>query len=258
MNKQQAFAGRTKLFMGISAVVILLGIILTVAGFGIKPGFDFAGGTILDYESSNNFETSDVQALLKGASIKDFQITKSDIVEGGSQSARLQIKLSSAADEAAAVQAKLEEGLKQIHPQLNLLHAEDFRVVSDRNIVLNLLIAVVIAAGCVLIYVWLRYNFNVAIAGVLALVHDVLLVCAITAFARFFYPINSPFVAALLVVIPLSMINTILLFDQLREGKRKPEVANALMSEKNVSIAERGTKAARSRILFVGIAVVVA
>ncbi len=257
MNKQ-AFAGRTKLYMGLSAVIILLGIVLTVAGFGIKPGMDFAGGTVLEYELSSSFETNDVQALLKEAGISDFQITKSDAAENPEEIARLQIEMAASGDAATAIQAKLEEGLKEKYPELTLIGAESIRVVADRNIVLNLLIAVGLAAGCLLVYVWLRYNFNYAATGVLALMHDMLLTCAIIAFARFFYPVNMPFVAAFLVVMPLSMINTILMFDQLREGKRKPDVLNALMDEKNALIAQRSVKVARDRIFAVGASAVIA
>ena len=80
----------------------------------------------------------------------------------------------------------------------------------------NAVYSLVIASIGILIYVAFRFKFNYAVAGIVALIHDVLMV--ILFFADFNIEINTMFIAAILTIIGYSINDTIVTFDMIREN----------------------------------------
>ena len=79
--------------------------------------------------------------------------------------------------------------------------------------------AVLISLIGIIIYVSFRFRFNYAISGIIALVHDVLV--TIIFFGIFKLQIDSVFIAAILTIIGYSINDTIVVFDRIRENRRK-------------------------------------
>jgi len=75
-----------------------------------------------------------------------------------------------------------------------------------------------VALLALLVYISVRFRFKYGLAAVLALVHDVLVTVAI--FAIFFIPINSPFVAVLLILVGYSLQDSIVVLDRVRENRK--------------------------------------
>jgi len=92
------------------------------------------------------------------------------------------------------------------------------------------LMASLIAAVLMLVYITIRFEMRTGIAAVVCLIHDIIIMIAV--YAIFQIPINSNFIAAILTIIGYSINNTIVVFDRIREnyGKNKrasfAEVAN--------------------------------
>jgi len=86
------------------------------------------------------------------------------------------------------------------------------------ELVRQAMIALTLASLGMLIYIGFRFEFKFAVAAVLALLHDVLLVLAF--FALFRIEINSEFVAAILTIVGYSINDTIVVFDRIRENLR--------------------------------------
>ena len=82
----------------------------------------------------------------------------------------------------------------------------------------NAVISLVLAFVGMIVYVSLRYEFNYAIAGILALVHDVIL--SLGVFVLFGREMSLPVVAGLLTIIGYSINDTIVIFDRIREERR--------------------------------------
>ena len=70
------------------------------------------------------------------------------------------------------------------------------------------------------IYIAIRFDFNSGLAALVALAHDILIMCALMVFPRSIYQVNSPLIAALLTIIGYSINNTIVIFDRIRENNR--------------------------------------
>lgn len=79
------------------------------------------------------------------------------------------------------------------------------------------IIAVIVAAICMLIYIWIRFrDLRFASSAIIALLHDVLVVLALYALARI--TVGSAFIACMLTVIGYSVNDTIVIFDRIREN----------------------------------------
>ncbi|KJS48534.1 MAG: preprotein translocase subunit SecF, partial [Peptococcaceae bacterium BRH_c23] len=83
----------------------------------------------------------------------------------------------------------------------------------------NALWALLIAMGLMIAYITIRFQFVFAISGIIALLHDVLVVVGI--FSLFQLEIDSSFVAAILTVFGYSINDTVIIFDRIRENEAK-------------------------------------
>ncbi|MGN0819507.1 MAG: protein translocase subunit SecF [Christensenellaceae bacterium] len=91
------------------------------------------------------------------------------------------------------------------------------------------IIALIVAIIVMLIYIVIRFTFSSALAAICALIHDVLIMIALTAIFR--VPVNATFIAAVITIIGYSINATIVVFDRIREERKKP-------SNEGVDVAE--------------------
>lgn len=77
----------------------------------------------------------------------------------------------------------------------------------------------IIACIGMVIYVSIRFKFSYGISAIMALIHDSLMVLIVFSFARF--EVNSMFIAAILSIIGYSINDTIVIFDRVRDNKKK-------------------------------------
>ena len=99
------------------------------------------------------------------------------------------------------------------------------------------IIALSVAIVVMLIYIVIRFTFASALASVCALVHDVLIMIALTTI--FQIPVNSTFIAAVITIVGYSINATIIIFDRIREERKK--TTNEALSDAeiaNMSIAK--------------------
>ncbi|WP_028242669.1 protein translocase subunit SecDF [Pseudobutyrivibrio ruminis] len=100
-------------------------------------------------------------------------------------------------------------------------------------------IAVIVAVLCMLVYIWFRFkDLRFASSAIIALIHDVLIVLALYAFARI--SVGAAFIACMLTVIGYSVNDTIVVFDRIRENHKaiKSETAENLAELCNSSLAQ--------------------
>ncbi len=88
-----------------------------------------------------------------------------------------------------------------------------------RDLTTNAIVALAIAVIGMLIYVIIRFEFSFGIAAIIALLHDVLI--TISVYAVFGITINTPFIAAILTIVGYSINDTIVIFDRIRENRKK-------------------------------------
>lgn len=98
-----------------------------------------------------------------------------------------------------------------------------------KAIIRNAAIAVAVAVAAILVYIAIRFTWISGLAAILALVHDVLVMIALTTIFKI--PVNSTFIAAVITIIGYSINATIVIFDRIRELEKTPSLAEKTDAE---------------------------
>ncbi len=125
-------------------------------------------------------------------------------------------------DQASRVRELLETQMTAKYPNFRFVSIDHVSAVAGHDLLSNAVKALLIAFACMLIYIAIRFDFFSGVAALLALVHDVLIMCAFMVFFRGVYQVNSSFIAAILTIVGYSINNTIIIFDRIRENLKKP------------------------------------
>lgn len=101
-------------------------------------------------------------------------------------------------------------------------------------------IALAVSIALILVYIMIRFTFTSAIAAVICLLHDVVIMFALTVICR--VQINSSYVAAMIAIVAYSINNTIIIFDRCRE------MIKPLKGQKDIDYKGIGDEAMRSSL----------
>lgn len=229
---------RSKLFILISLGVMLVALVMTIFGYGVNYGIDFAGGLNIEYNMNGTFNQADVDTALKNQGLTDFKVSTT-----GTAGTTLTIRIPQLAsdEEIQTLQAGLETELLAKYPAMDVTTATASYVgpTAGATLVKNAILSVVLASVMMLVYIALRFDLNSGMAAVLGLLHDVFIMYSFMVIFRSFIQMNSSFIAAMLTIVGYSINNTIVIFDRIRENHRKPEYAKLPREEVvNTSIAQ--------------------
>ena len=186
-------------------LVVLIGVgVYSFNKNGLNLGVDFKGGTSITFNEIDNINYDDVTKTIKELG---YEIYESELVENDN----IYFKLTNTLDEKEI--AKLNETM------LNKYNTKpDIGVVSNivsKELVKNAITSIIIAFIAIILYVSLRFTFNYAIGGILAIFHDVFIMVLI--FSLFKLEVDAVFIAAVLSIIGYSINDTIVTFDRMRE-----------------------------------------
>lgn len=201
---------RTKIWFSISLIIIVVGMI-TLAIKGLNKGIDFSGGTLISIDMKKDFNKNDVDELIKKY---DPDIVTNKAISDNSF--ELEIKSNSLSNEDTD---KLFEDIKAKYKDASLKSQETIGASIGQELKRKAMLSAVIAIFAMLIYIGIRFEFKFGISAILALLHDVLITLSV--YALFQIPINSPFIAAMLTILGYSINDTIVVFDRIRENKKK-------------------------------------
>ena len=124
------------------------------------------------------------------------------------------IKLNDILDEEEEIKVKKELSNLNIESS-----SSEISTLVVKSLTKNAIKALIYSLIAIIIYITIRFNFNYAITGILMLCHDVLVILAL--FAIFNLPVDFIIVASLLTIIGYSINDTIVVFDRVRENKKK-------------------------------------
>lgn len=175
------FFSRTKLWLGISAVMMAI----AFASFifqGLNFGIDFRGGTTIRTESAEPVDVGAYRAALQQLELGDIVISEvfDPSFDDDQNVAMVRI---AAQDGAEAVTPEtiqsVEAALQNVAPDISFTSVESVGPKVSGELIQTAIIAVLLAIGAVLVYIWLRFEWQFALGAVAALVHDVLLTIGI-------------------------------------------------------------------------------
>jgi len=125
--------------------------------------------------------------------------------------------------------------LKSFDPNISFVSVESVGPKVSGELIQTAILAVVLAIGAVLIYIWLRFEWQFAQGAVVALIHDVLLTIGV--FSVLQIKFDLAIIAALLTIVGYSLNDTVVVFDRVRENLRKYK-KRPLKEVLNISINE--------------------
>lgn len=249
--KTMDFIGKRHIFFALSLAVICAGFI----GMGVHAAkgdkalnysLEFLGGTSTTVEFNESYTLADadkeiVPKIAEVTGTKDIQTT---VVDGTNQIIFKTASLSLSKREALNQMLEKDYGVKDTAITSSNIGSTISGEMRSQSI-----IAVIVAAFFMLIYIWFRFkDIRFASGAIIALIHDVLVVLALYALARI--SVGSAFIACMLTVIGYSVNDTIVLFDRIRENKKgmRDESPEAL-----AELANRSTTQTLSRTISTSI-----
>ena len=209
------------LFVERRKLAYLLSIALIVAGLavgfvrGFHMGIDFTGGTMIQLQMGQKVDQKELEGFISDHGVKG------NVTSAGEDGHSVIIKTTVAMDTDSRMElidAIRDEYNIQIEDELFIENSTYIGPSIGDLLKKNALKALGIAAVGMLVYIIIRFEWMSAIAAILALLHDVLMMLAF--YGLFHIQINSPFIAAILTVVGYSINNTIVIYDRVRENKR--------------------------------------
>jgi len=229
---------RSKICLIISAAIVFTALVMTIFGYGINFGIDFAGGLSIEYNMNSTFEQNDVEDALRNQGITDYKVTTSG--ENGSL-LNIRIPKLDSNEEIQVLQAGIEEELLAKYPDMDTDTATASYVgpTAGSTLIKNAIMSVLIASALMLVYIAFRFDFYSGMAAVFGLLHDVIIMLSFMVLLRNVIQMNSSYIAAMLTIVGYSINNTIVIFDRIRENNAKPSYHSLPRDEiVNISISE--------------------
>ena len=210
------------LTFGASAVLVVLSVVAFFV-FGLNFGIDFRGGTTIRTESSQPVDVAAYRAAIDPLELGDVSITEvfDPTFDDDENVAMLRIQAQGEGDESvsAATIAAVEAALQTVDPGITFPSVESVGPKVSGELIRSAILSVLGALAAILVYIWLRFEWQFALGAVAALVHDVALTIGI--FAVFQIKFDLAIIAALLTIIGYSINDTVIVFDRARENLRK-------------------------------------
>jgi len=193
------------------------------AVMGLNYGIDFKGGTTLRTESTVAVDVGAYREALQGLPLGDISITEVFDPNFTDDQHVTMIRIA-AEDETQAVTAEqiaqVEEVLRAaIDPAMTFPSVETVGPKVSGELVFTSVLSLAVTSIAIMIYMWLRFEWQFGVGAVLALLHDVIITIGI--FAMFQIKFDLTIVAALLTILGYSINDTVVVFDRLRENLQK-------------------------------------
>ncbi len=193
--------------------LLVLATILSLYFQGLNLGIDFTGGVVIEASSANTIDVGALREKLDGlgfgeVAIQNFGTDKSVLI-------RVQPSKHVVGQE-MAVANKIKEALGK---GFTIGRQEAVGPKVSGELFQTGIIATTLAILMIAAYVWFRFEWQFGIAGMLATGHDVLVAVGMYSFFQFDFNLTS--IAALLLLAGYSINDTVVVFDRIRENRRK-------------------------------------
>ncbi len=230
MIKKLAFNRFYKLFNFISLSLILISIVLLLFK-GLNFGVDFKGGTLIELRVKDktvtitNIRDSLNQINLGDVSVKKFGKENDYLI-------KFEKKDFNNPNFISEIKSKLTSSLGNT---FEFRRVENVGPKVSSELLRSGIIAICLSLAAMLIYIWIRFEWQFSLGAIVALFHDVIITLGI--FSLFGLEINLSIVAAVLTIVGYSMNDTVVIFDRVRENLRKYSDIN-IFELTNISINE--------------------
>ena len=200
-------------FNVISSLLVVVSLLLLIFK-GLNFGIDFKGGTLIELRSSDNkINISSLrdkfnQMDLGDISVKNFGNEKDFLIKFENKNNK------------ANIIEEIKENLdKSFGNSFDFRRVENVGPKVSAELLKSGVIAITVALFLMLVYIWIRFEWQFSLGAILALFHDVIVTLGF--FSLLSLEINLSIVAAVLTIVGYSMNDTVVIFDRVRENLKK-------------------------------------
>ena len=242
-------------FLKYRYVAIVFSLLVIIGGitYGLLTGYkfdiDFKGGVVIETDIKEEFDNNEMQNLIKNITGESPLIQKTT---GGENRVTITLEPISSEQETAVIEA-----LKDKYKNMEEPSTRNIQPAYGKDLINSALLAIGVSVVLILIYICIRFKtlgVSAAISAIIALLHDTLFLIAV--YGIFKFPINSVFVAVTLTIIGYSINDTIVIYDRIRENKRKLNLAKDLKKTINTSLSECMTRTIYTSLTTVAVVIV--
>jgi preprotein translocase subunit SecF len=189
---------------------------------GLNFGIDFKGGTTIRTESTQAVDIGAYRSALQGQPLGDVSITQVFDPSFRADQHVAMVRIAAIeGDEAVSPETinAVESALQAYDPAVKFVSVESVGPKVSGELIRTAILSMVIATVCIIIYIWLRFEWQYSVGAVAALIHDIFITIGLFAILQIKF--DLPIIAALLTILGYSINDTVVVFDRLRENLLK-------------------------------------
>ncbi|WP_296430557.1 protein translocase subunit SecF [Yoonia sp.] len=215
------FFSKARIWLGISMVAM----VVAFASFliqGLNYGIDFQGGTSIRTDSAIVVDVAQYRSVLEALDLGDISIAEVDdpLFDEDQHVALVRVQAQEGDERIASETIEaIQTALRTIDPGMTFPSVESVGPKVSGELIQTAIIAVALAVVAILLYIWMRFEWQFAVGAVVALAHDVILTIGI--FSELQIKFDLAIIAALLTIVGYSINDTVIVFDRVRENLRK-------------------------------------
>jgi preprotein translocase SecF subunit len=213
-NRNIPFNKFYKLFNILSLSLILISLLLLIFK-GLNYGVDFKGGTLIEIRSlDKTLNISDLRKSFKNLNLGDVTVKRF----GNDNDYVVKFEKKQSIEENFIENIKIELK-KDIGNIFEFRRVESVGPKVSAELLKSGVIAIALSLGAMLIYIWIRFEWQFSIGAIIAIFHDIIITLGF--FSLLSLEINLSIVAAVLTIVGYSMNDTVVIFDRVRENLKK-------------------------------------
>ena len=198
----------------LSFILIFLSILVLIFK-GLNFGVDFKGGTLIEVRTeTSNINISQIRQSLLKMELGDVTVKKF----GKEKDYLIKIEKTKTND-SNFIKSINDQLTSDLGSMVNFRRVENVGPKVSSELLNAGLLAISLSLAAMLIYIWIRFEWQFSLGAILALIHDVVITVGIFSFLS--YEVNLSIVAAVLTIVGYSMNDTVVIFDRIRENLRK-------------------------------------
>ncbi|MBB5518341.1 protein translocase subunit SecF [Amphiplicatus metriothermophilus] len=225
-NTKIPFTKWRRLALAFSAALVAASIV-AVMTLGLNFGVDFRGGVTIEVVDDQPIDIGRVRSTVSDLGLGNVKVQAIQDFAGSEEGVLVVVEQQRAEGGAEENEAAQQRASEEVQAALRGLLGEgiEFRKIEvvgptvSGELIQRGAIAVMLAIGMMLIYIWFRFEWQFSLGAIVALVHDVIITLGMFAATRLEF--NLSIIAAILTIVGYSMNDTVVVYDRVRENLRK-------------------------------------
>ena len=224
------FVSKFKIANLASIFLSLISLIL-ISFKGLNYGIDFKGGTLIELRvESDKITITDVRSAFSNMNLGDLNVK--EFGKKGDYLIKFEKK---EFNKNSNIKSIKENVISKLGVDVNFRRIENVGPKVSAELLNSGLLAISLALGAMLFYIWVRFEWQFSLGSITAIFHDVLITLGI--FSLLSLEVNLSIVAAVLTIVGYSMNDTVVIYDRIRENLSKYS-SSSIEDISNTSINE--------------------